>query len=223
MLSEKKDSLINNDNYTPQSNNEILSNNKISTNRLINESILLNSKVEKYRQALSMNSASLNNFQLSNDNININNSTIYNNSMLASKGQNQNINNSNSIFHPQYNINTLGSLSKEFISISKKPEEIKELFKQQNNINNINSNIYNNENNKNNNFISKNYFNNLMQSYENHIIDLYTNFKFCLNKLEEIACLYGNKITGNVIKDAINDNLFFQKEKQIRNFINCFS
>ena len=25
-----------------------------------------------------------------------------------------------------------------------------------------------------------------------------------LNKLEEIACIYGNKITGNMIKDAIN-------------------
>jgi hypothetical protein len=47
--------------------------------------------------------------------------------MLGSKNQNQ-IN--NSVFQPKYNINTLGSLSKEFISISKKPEEFKELLNQ---------------------------------------------------------------------------------------------
>ena len=201
----------NNNNFSNQNNNEIINNNKISTNRLLDESISLNTKVEQYRQALSMNTLSSNNYNILNDNF-INNT--YNNSIIASKNKSQN--NNNEMFHPQYNINTLGSLSKEFISISKKPEELKELFNHKNIINNNNININNNNNNM-------NFFNNLRQSYENHIIDLYSNFKLCLNKLEEIACIYGNKITGNMIKDAINDNLFFQKENQIRNFINEIS
>ena len=46
--------------------------------------------------------------------------------MFGSKNQNP-IN--NSIFQPKYNINTLGSLSKEFISISKKPEVAYGFFK----------------------------------------------------------------------------------------------
>ena len=100
------------------------------------------------------------------------------------------------------------------MSISKKPEELKELFNQQNYINTLNNKD---------NFISKNFFYNLKQSYESHINDLYSNFKLCLNKLEEIASIYGSKITGNMIKDAINDNLFFQKENQICNFINEIS
>ena len=112
----------------------------ISTNRLINDSLSLNSKVEQYRQALSMASINLNNANFLNDNNDhINN---YNsNSMLNSKNQNQN---NNSIFQPKYNINTLGSLSKEFMSISKKPEEFRELLNQKNNMefpNTLNNNF----------------------------------------------------------------------------------
>ena len=213
MFQDKTDSILNYNNIPNQNTNDLIDNNKISTNRLINESISLNSKVEQYRQALSMNSNSFNNFRMfdnnKKNNININN-TLYNN-LIDSKSKN--LNNA-SLFQPQYNINTLGSLSKEFISISKKPEELKELFNQQNNINTLNNKD---------NFISKNFFYNLKQSYETHINDLYSNFKLCLNKLEEIASIYGSKITGNMIKDAINDNLFFQKENQICNFINEIS
>ena len=206
MLPGKNDSLLNS-NYPQQQNNELTS----DTNRLINDSISLNTKVEQYRQALSMNSALLNSNQQFRGNNNIN--STYSNSMIGSKTKPKNIDN-NSVFNPQYNINTLGSLSKEFISISKKPEDLKELFNKQNNPNISNNDDMN---------MNMNFFNNLRQSYENHIIDLYSNFKLCLNKLEEIACLYGNKITGNMIKEAINDNLFFQKENQIRNFINEIS
>ena len=79
---------------------DLTNNNKINTNRLINESLSLNSKVEQYRQALSMNSLSLNNCNFLNENI-INN-TYNNNSIMASKNKNQN--NNNEIFNPQYNI-----------------------------------------------------------------------------------------------------------------------
>ena len=213
MFQDKTDSILNYNNIPNQNNNDLIDNNKISTNRLINESISLNSKVEQYRQALSMNSASYNNYRIldnnKKNNISINN-TLYNN-LIDSKSKNQN---NVSLFQPQYNINTLGSLSKEFMSISKKPEELKELFNQQNNINALNNKD---------NFISKNFFYNLKQSYESHINDLYSNFKLCLNKLEEIASIYGSKITGNMIKEAINDNLFFQKENQICSFINEIS
>ena len=198
----------NNEIYPINNNNENLNTNKISTNRLINESLTLNSKVEQYRKALSMASVNINNENFLNDTNRINNN---NNSIFASKNQIQNQNN-NSIFQPKYNINTLGSLSKEFMSISKKPEELKELLNQ----NNINANTLNNNFNRNKNIepnsFNRNFFINLRQSYENHINDLYSNFKLCLNKLEEIACIYGNKITGNMIKDVIDDNLFYQKE-----------
>ena len=219
MFPLKNDSTYRNNNeiYPMNNNNEIVNTNRISTNRLINESLSLNSKVEQYRQALSMASVNINNGNFLNDNNRNNN---YNNSIFASKNQNQ-IN--NSIFQPKYNINTLGSLSKEFMSISKKPEELKELLNQ----NYVNTNTLNNNFNKNTNIepnvFNKNFFINLRQSYENHINDLYSNFKLCLNKLEEIACIYGNKITNNMIKDVIDDNLFYQKENQIQNFINEIS
>ena len=220
MFPLKNETKFNNANkiFQIDNNNEILNTNKISTNRLINESLSLNSKVEQYRQALSMASVNMNSNNILNNNNHINN---YNNSILTSKNQNQ-IN--NSIFQPKYNINTLGSLSKEFISISKKPEDFKELMNQNNNIemntlnNNFNQNMQINPN-----LLDKRFFFNLRQSYENHINDLYTNFKLCLNKLEEIASIYGNKITGNMIKDVIDDNLFYQKENQIQNFINEIS
>ena len=209
---KNESNFINNNNIYNLNNEETL-NNKINTNRLINESLSLNSKVEQYRQALSMASISPNNFNYPN---------INDNSMFASKNQNQ-IN--NSIFQPKYNINTLGSLSKEFISISKKPEEFKELLNQKNSIeisNTLNNNFNQNEK-INPNLFNKNFFINLRQSYENHINELYTNFKLCLNKLEQIACIYGNKITGNLVKEVINDNIFYQKENQIKNFINEIS
>ena len=219
MFPLKNERNFSDNNFYPLNNNDNLNINKINTNRLINESLSLNSKVEQYRQALSMASININRGNYLNDNNNINN---YNNSMLASKNQNQN---NNSIFQPKYNINTLGSLSKEFISISKKPEEFKELLNRENNIeisNTLNNN-FNQNMNINPNLFNKNFFFNLRKSYENHINDLYSNFKLCLNKLEEIACMYGNKITGNMLKNVIDDNLFYQKENQIHNFINEIS
>ena len=144
MFNDNKNNVQNN-NFSNQNINEIINNNKISTNRLLDESISLNTKVEQYRQALSMNTLSPNNYNTLNDNF-INNT--YNNSIIASKNKNKNFNNNNEMFNPQYNINTLGSLSKEFISISKKPEELKELFNQKNSTNN------------NNNYINMNFFNN---------------------------------------------------------------
>ena len=220
MFPLKNTSNFNNINLYQFNNNEIPNTNKISTNRLISDSLSLNSKVEQYRQALSMASINLNNANFLNENNNINN--FNSNSMLTSKNLNQN---NNSIFQPKYNINTLGSLSKEFMSISKKPEEFKELFNQKNNIemqNTLNNNCNQNMN-INPNMINKNFFINLRKSYENHINDLYSNFKLCLNKLEEIASIYGNKFTGNIVKDVIDDNLFYQKENQIQNFINEIS
>ena len=64
MFQDKTDSILNYNNIPNQNNNDLIDNNKISTNRLINESISLNSKVEQYRQALSMNSASYNNYRI---------------------------------------------------------------------------------------------------------------------------------------------------------------
>ena len=223
MFPRKNESKFTNNNniYDIGNNNEFLNANKISTNRLINESLSLNSKVEQYRQALSMASININNGNFLNDNNRINN---YNNNNIMFGSKNQNPIN-NSIFQPKYNINTLGSLSKEFISISKKPEEFKELLNQKNNIemqNTLNNNFNQNKT-INPNLFNRNFFINLRQSYENHINDLYTNFKLCLNKLEEIACIYGNKINSNMIKDVIDDNLFYQKENQIQNFINEIS
>ena len=157
MFPLKNESTFNNTkNFNQLNNNEILNTNKISTNRLINESLSLNSKVEQYRQALSMASVNLNNNNIINN---------YNNSIIQSKNKNP-IN--NSIFQPKYNINTLGSLSKEFISISKKPDDFKELLNQNEKtelLNTLNNNFDENIN-KNPNLLNKNFFINLRQSYE---------------------------------------------------------
>ncbi len=162
----------------------------VNTNRLLNETENLNSKVEQYRKALSLGFPSSRN-----DSINL---TMY-------KG--------GGIYNPNPNIqiNSLNSLSKEFISMSKKPEdliqEISNNFPVKNSCNNSND-IY---------------INNLKQSYERHINDLYSNFKICLSKLEEISENYNNqggkKIDLNTIKNIVNDNLFYERENQIENFI----
>ena len=94
MFPLKNERTFNNNNIYQLNNNDNLNTNKINTNRLINESLSLNSKVEQYRQALSMASININKGSYLNDNIN-----NYNNSMLASKNQNQN---NNSIFQQKY-------------------------------------------------------------------------------------------------------------------------
>ena len=82
MFPLKNDSTYRNNNeiYPMNNNNEIVNTNRISTNRLINESLSLNSKVEQYRQALSMASVNINNGNFLNDNNRNNN---YNNSIFA--------------------------------------------------------------------------------------------------------------------------------------------
>ena len=75
----------------------------VNTNRLLNETENLNSKVEQYRKALSLGFPSSRN-----DSINL---TMY-------KG--------GGIYNPNPNIqiNSLNSLSKEFITMTKKPEDL---------------------------------------------------------------------------------------------------
>ena len=76
MFPLKNERTFNNNNIYQLNNNDNLNTNKINTNRLINESLSLNSKVEQYRQALSMASININKGSYLNDNIN-----NYNNSM----------------------------------------------------------------------------------------------------------------------------------------------
>ena len=50
--------------------------------------------------------------------------------------------------------------------------------------------------------------------------DAYQNFRTCLNKLEEILKKNGNnKITASILKEIIDDTIFYEREKQIMNFI----
>lgn len=149
---------------------------KLSTTRILNETESLNSKVNQYRQALSIGfpqNASLNM------------------SMYAR---------TNSAFNPKCNINTLNSLSNTFQSMTQKP--VIDIPNMNNDYNGSNQNIL---------------AINLKQSYEKHINDLYSNFKTCLSKLEEIA--FANKIDIPIVKKVINDNLFYERENQIANFI----
>ena len=126
----------------------------VNTNRLLNETENLNSKVEQYRKTLLLGFPSSRN-----DSINM--------TMFKTGG----------IYNPNPNIqiNSLNSLSKEFVSMSKKPEDLIQEISNNFPVKNSNNNI------------NDIYINNLKQSYEKHINDLYSNFKLCLCKLEEIS------------------------------------
>ena len=123
-----------------------------------------------------------------------------------SQSNNSQLNNNNDL-----GINTLNTLSMEFNSLTKKA-----LDKGDNNKNYINT-IYtlNNEA-----TINNNYINELKDYYQRHINESYSNFRTCLNKLEGIARQNNNnKITASMLKEIIDDNLFYERERQIMNFI----
>ena len=127
---------------------------------------------------------------------------------------NSKLNNNNDI-----GLYTLHSLSEEFNSLTKKAQNKEDNLNNDNlntNINNLNNlNNINNES-----TINNNYINELKDYYLRHINDAYNNFRTCLNKLEDIAKQNkNNKITGSMLKEIIDDNIFYEREKQIMNFI----
>ena len=123
-----------------------------------------------------------------------------------SQSNNSQLNNNNDI-----GINTLNTLSMEFNSLTKKA-----IDKEDNNKNYINT--FNNLNNEA--TINNNYINELKDYYQRHINESYSNFRTCLNKLEGIARQNNNnKITASMLKEIIDDNLFYERERQIMNFI----
>ena len=123
-----------------------------------------------------------------------------------SQSNNSQLNNNNDI-----GINTLNTLSMEFNSLTKKA-----IDKEDNNKNYINT--FNNLNNEA--TINNNYINELKDYYQRHINESYSNFRTCLNKLEAIARQNNNnKITASMLKEIIDDNLFYERERQIMNFI----
>ena len=123
-----------------------------------------------------------------------------------SQSNNSQLNNNNDL-----GINTLNTLSMEFNSLTKKA-----LDKGDNNKNYINTILtLNNET-----TINNNYINELKDYYQRHINESYSNFRTCLNKLEGIARQNNNnKITASMLKEIIDDNLFYERERQIMNFI----
>ena len=106
------------------------------------------------------------------------------------------------------NINNYNSLSEEFNTLTK---NIKLKDNKNENLENLNTE---------NMLINTNYINELRDYYEKHINQSYQNFKTCLNKLEEIAKQNNNKdITPSLLKEIIDDTIFYEREKQIMNFI----
>ena len=107
---------------------------------------------------------------------------------------------------------TLHSLSEEFNTLekrtlSKKDEPLN--YDELKNDENIKKNEYLNE-----------YINELKEYYTRHLNDSYQNFRTCLNKLEELIKSTGNnKITASILKEIIDDSIFYEREKQIMNFI----
>ena len=124
---------------------------------------------------------------------------------------NSKLNNNNDI-----GLYTLHSLSEEFNSLTKKAQDKEDNL----NNDNLNTNINNLNNLNNESTINNNYINELKDYYLRHINDAYNNFRTCLNKLEDIAKQNkNNKITGSMLKEIIDDNIFYEREKQIMNFI----
>lgn len=119
--------------------------------------------------------------------------------------QNSNMNNNN---NKEQGLYTLNSLSEEFNTLEKKdlPLKVDEL---KNNLENIDNNEYIN-----------NYVNDLKEYYTLHLNNSFQNFRNCLNKLEELIKKSGNnKITAGMLKEIIDDTIFYEREKQIMNFI----
>ena len=126
--------------------------------------------------------------------------------------QSQNLqNNSKTNNNNELGLYTLHSLSEEFNSLTKKIQNKENNIRNENqNTNNINNDLA----------INNNYINELKEYYLRHINDSYLNFRTCLNRLEEVAKQSNNsKITANMLKEIIDDNIFYQREKQIMNFI----
>ena len=123
-----------------------------------------------------------------------------------SQSNNSKLNNNNDI-----GINTNNSLSDEFNLLTKKA-----IDQEDNNKNYINTiNTLNNDA-----TINNNYINELKDYYQRHMDESYSNFRTCLNKLEGIARQNNNnKITASMLKEIIDDNIFYEREKQIMNFI----
>ena len=123
-----------------------------------------------------------------------------------SQSDNSQLNNNNDI-----GINSLNSLSDEFNLLTKKA-----IVNEDNNKNYINTiNTLNNDA-----TINNNYINELKDYYQRHMDESYSNFRTCLNKLEGIARQNNNnKITASMLKEIIDDNIFYEREKQIMNFI----
>ena len=140
--------------------------------------------------------------------------------IIAEVSQSQNMqNNSKLNNNNDIGLYTLHSLSEEFNSLTKKAQNKEDNLNNDNlntNINNLNNlNNLNNES-----TINNNYINELKDYYLRHINDTYNNFRTCLNKLEDIAKQNkNNKITGSMLKEIIDDNIFYEREKQIMNFI----
>ena len=129
-------------------------------------------------------------------------------SELSQSQNNQNnskVNNNNDI-----GLYTLHTLSEEFNSLTKKVQNKEDNIKNENqNINLLNNDLFNN-----------NYINELKYYYQRHLDDSYQNFRICLNKLEDVAKKNNNtKITASMLKEIIDDNIFYEREKQIMNFI----
>ena len=119
--------------------------------------------------------------------------------------QNSNMNNNN---NKEQGLYTLNSLSEEFNTLEKKdlPLKVDEL---KNNLENLDNNEYIN-----------NYVNDLKEYYTLHLNNSFQNFRKCLNKLEELIKKSGNnKITAGMLKEIIDDTIFYEREKQIMNFI----
>ena len=122
--------------------------------------------------------------------------------------QNSNMNNNNNKDQGLY---TLNSLSEEFNTLEKKdlPLNVNELKNNTENLDNYNNNEYIN-----------NYINDLKEYYTLHLNNSFQNFRKCLNKLEELIKKSGNnKITAGMLKEIIDDTIFYEREKQIMNFI----
>ena len=102
----------------------------------------------------------------------------------------------------------LHSLSEEFNKLEKKNEPL--------NVEELKNNLEILENNE---YIN-NYINDLKEYYTRHLNNSYQNFRKCLNKLEDLIRRNGtNRIKAGMLKEIIDDSIFYEREKQIMNFI----